>query len=227
MKKIITLSLLLTFSSAYSANNSQNQTIYSMNANEAIQFINKQKKFIITFIGFSGAGYEDKNEMLAYARKELKEHLEHHGLENTIVSIGATAEGIGEVYPLAKEMGFNTLGIVSSEAKKYNVPLSISADIVIYVTDSYWGGFLPEKQNTLSPTSQIVVNTADKVIAIGGGAVGRDEMLSSIQSGKNWSFYFAEMNRLKAINSAHSKNLAPPDDFSGETFRGLYEKGYL
>ena len=36
----------------------------------------------------------------------------------TIVNIGATPEGIGAVYELAKRRGFVTTGIISTQAKK-------------------------------------------------------------------------------------------------------------
>ncbi|WP_186644214.1 hypothetical protein [Fluviispira vulneris] len=198
-----------------------------MDVSEATNFIKKQNMFIVTFIGYSGAGYEDKTAMLALAKTELEELLISHRLEDTHVCIGATADGIGEIYPLAKSMGFKTLGIVSSEAIKYKESLSNSVDTVIYVKDNSWGGFIPGNPSTLSPTSEVIVNTSDQVIAIGGGAVGRDELLSFIQTGKNWKFYFAEMNHKNTIKTACKKNLPRPIDYSGETYRGLYEKGYF
>jgi transaldolase len=48
----------------------------------------------------------------------------------TIVNIGATPEGIGAVYELAKRRGFTTTGIVSTQAKKYDAELSPCVDYV-------------------------------------------------------------------------------------------------
>ncbi len=51
--------------------------------------------------------------LLASAAAVLAEHAPAH----TWVNIGATAPGIGALYPLARQMGFGTLGIVSSLAR--------------------------------------------------------------------------------------------------------------
>jgi hypothetical protein len=44
--------------------------------------------------------------------------IDRHDPDRTLVSIGATAEGIGAVYALARSRGFSTLGIVSSLARE-------------------------------------------------------------------------------------------------------------
>jgi hypothetical protein len=57
-----------------------------------------------------------------------------------LVNIGATAEGIGAVYDIAKQKGFTTMGIVSTLARDEGVALSRCVDYVFYVKDSTWGG---------------------------------------------------------------------------------------
>ena len=49
--------------------------------------------------------------------------LDEVDLKTTIVN-GATAEGIGEVYEIAKHRRFLTTGIVSTQARDQHVPLS-------------------------------------------------------------------------------------------------------
>jgi hypothetical protein len=132
----------------------------------------------------------------------------------TIVNIGATPEGIGAVYELAKRKGFITTGIVSTQAKKYNVALSPCVDYVFYVHDDTWGGFL-RGSDRLSPTSSAMVENSDVLIGIGGGEVGRDELLAAKHSGKEVRFIPADMNHQKALEKAQKKGLPAPTSFDG------------
>ena len=114
-------------------------------------FFADENKTVVTFVGYSGAGYEDKAAMFAEAGRIL----DGFDASKTIVNIGATPEGIGAVYQLAKRRGFVTTGIVSTQAKAYNAKLSPCVDYVFYVEDASWGGFL-EGSDRLSPTSQAI-----------------------------------------------------------------------
>lgn len=173
-------------------------------------FFKSQKKEVITFVGYSGAEYEDKMAMLEKAGLILDEF----DASKTIVNIGATAEGIGAVYELAKRKGFVTTGIVSSQAKKYNAALSPCVDYVFYVEDDSWGGFL-KGCDRLSPTSDAMVENSDVLIGIGGGEVGRDELLAAKHSGKEVRFIPADMNHQKAREKAQKKGLPAPTSFGG------------
>jgi hypothetical protein len=182
------------------------------------RFFAAEKKAVVTFIGYSGAGYEDDAAMLQQAEGILD------GLDvsSTIVNIGATAVGIGAVYELAKGRGFTTTGIVSTQARKYRAALSPCVDYVFYVEDASWGGFM-EGSDRLSPTSAAMVENSDVLIGIGGGEVGRDELMAARRSGKEVRFIPADMNHQKAREKASKKELPVPTDFSGaasELFRG-------
>ncbi len=72
---------------------------------------------VLTFLGYSGAGYENMELMIEQATRIL----EQFDPEKTMVNIGATPEGIGAVYEVAKRKGFTTAGIVSTQAKAANV----------------------------------------------------------------------------------------------------------
>ena len=76
-------------------------------------FFESQNKDVITFVGDSGAEYEDKTAMLEKAGRILEEF----DSSKTIVNIGATPEGIGAVCELAKRRGFTTTGIIKKRAR--------------------------------------------------------------------------------------------------------------
>ena len=115
-----------------------------------------------------------------------------------MINIGATASGIGAVYPLAKAMGFTTTGIVSSLAAKHIENISEAVDHVCFVSDTQWGGKLAGS-NQLSPTSQAMVACSDVMVAIGGGEVTRDELTAGRALGRPVYFYPAEVSHQQLI----------------------------
>jgi hypothetical protein len=157
---------------------------------------------VLTFLGYSGAEYENRPAMLEQATRIL----DKFDPKTTIVNIGATAEGIGAVY--------ETAGIVSTQAKENNVKLSPCVDIVFYVKDSTWGGFMPGTEK-LSSTSTAMVQNSDVIVAIGGGEVARDELIVAKRSGKKTQFIPADMNHRIARERAQKKRQPAPTDFRG------------
>ena len=188
----------------------QGADIRHASQDEIRQFFAAQGKTVITFLGYSGAGYEDPDAMLEAAKAELS----RHDPDTSLVNIGVTPDGIGQVYPLAKSMGFTTTGIVSTQAQKYEASESDSVDFGFYVEDATWGGFLDGSEE-LSPTSRAMVENSDIVVAIGGGEVARDEITAARRLGKQVSYVPAEMNHAIAINKARKKSLPEPTDFRG------------
>lgn len=180
---------------------------------EVKNFFDQRGKTVITFVGYSGAGYEDVYRMLEGAQRVLAVH----SPKKAIVNIGATSEGIGAVYDLAKEMGFDTTGIVSTQAREYQANISPHVDKVFFVADVSWGGFLDDSE-TLSPTSRAMVDCSDIVIGIGGGEVSRDEMIAARREGKTVLYIAADMNHKTAIEKARKKGLPDPTDFRGAAF---------
>lgn len=169
-------------------------------------FFKGKKMRVLTFVGYSGAEYENKTVVLEQATRIL----DQYELKKTIVNIGATAEGIGAVYEAAKRKGFLTTGIVSTQAKDNEVALSPCVDIVFYVKDATWGGLLSGTES-LSPTSQAMVENSDVIVAIGGGEVARDELIAAKRSGKEAQFIPADMDHQKA----RKKGQPAPSDFHG------------
>lgn len=173
-------------------------------------FFESKKMRVLTFLGYSGAEYEDKTAMLAHAAQIL----DKFDPKTTIVNIGATAEGIGAVYEAAKRRDFLTAGIVSTQARENEVALSPCVDIVFFVKDAGWGGFVAGTER-LSPTSRAIVENSDVIIAIGGGDVARDELIAARQSGKHVQFIPADMNHQIARDKALRKAQPAPTDFRG------------
>ena len=165
---------------------------------------------VLTFLGYSAAEYENKAAMLEEATRILDEF----DPRAMIVNIGATPEGMGAVYEIAKQKGFLTTGIVSTQAKENNVKLSRCVDVVFYVRDATWGGFTPGTER-LSPTSTAMVENSDVIVAIGGGEVSRDELIAAKRLGKKVQFIPADMNHEIARERARQRGQPAPTDFRG------------
>jgi len=185
-------------------------TVQTAAPQEIKRYFEQSGMRVLTFAGYSGAGYEDADRMI----REVTAILERYDPKTTIVNIGATADGIGAVYPLARKKGFRTTGIVSTQARDNNVPLSPFVDRVFFVPDETWGGFIAGTRR-LSPTSLAMVESSDVMVAIGGGDVTRDELTAAKELGKEVRFIAADMNHQKAIDTARRKGAPAPTAFRG------------
>ena len=173
-------------------------------------YFKDQRKSVLTLLGYSAADYEDKAALITRATAILD------GLDpkTTIVNIGATTDGIGVVYELAKQKGFTTSGIVSTQAREAKAMISPCVDIVFFVKDASWGGFVKGTEN-LSPTSAAMVEVSDRLVAIGGGEVTRDELVAAKRAGKDVQFIAADMNHAIARERALKRGQPVPTDFRG------------
>jgi hypothetical protein len=187
-------------------------------------FFKGRRKTVLTFAGFSGAGYEEPERMLALAADALDDA----DPATTIVNAGATTDGIGAVYELAKARGFETAGVVSTQAIEHDEPISTFVDHVFFVLDKSWGGFL-EDGETLSPTSACMVAVSDVMVAIGGGAVARDELLEARRRSKKIVVHAADMNHETARKKAEKRGRPEPTDFRGAATEALaqYQPNWL
>jgi hypothetical protein len=182
---------------------------WSMTPEETIAFFKSQQKLVLTFLGYS-VDYQYKQAMLNIVREVLSEY----SPQTTLVNIGATKGGIGAAYSLAKSMGFETAGIVSSEAIQYSNTISNAVDHVCFIEDKQWGGTLPNSSE-LSPTSKAMVASSDVLVAIGGNDVARDELIAGQAQGKLIQYFPAEMNHDTAIQRAKEQGLPVPESFMG------------
>lgn len=186
---------------------------------QVIEALRSQPKKIVVFTGYSGTGYQDEDAMLRYAEAALAKL----DPDETLISIGATAEGIGAVYKLAKDRGFKTIGIVSSQARHQKVPLATCVDQVFFVRDAQWGGYI-SGTTTLSPTSQAIVASGNVFIGIGGGNAARDELLEARSLKKQVIFQPADMNHRLFRDRAAAKGEPEPTDFRGTAHVALMPK---
>ena len=182
---------------------------WNMTPEEAVSFIRQRGKTVLTFYGYSGMGYEDEHAMLQTARHILKQYLP----EKTLVLIGATESGIGVVYRVAKALGFETAGIVTSLALEYG-GFSAAVDHICFIKDTQWGGLLPNSSE-LSPTSRAMVDSSDILVAIGGNDISRDELLEGKKLGKPVQYFPADMNHERMNRRAERIGEPPPESFSG------------
>jgi hypothetical protein len=183
--------------------------VHVADPNAAIEAIRGMGRRIVTFAGFSGGGYEDPmrvSNLLADFLAELD-----HG--SVIVCSGATADGIGAVYPIARVRGFATIGIVSAVAEAEHACLSDAVDTIYVIEDKDWGG--RRSDGTLSPTSAAMVAAADEIIAIGGGDITCDEIEAAIAAHKPVRYVAADMNHAAAREKARRKGEPDPEDFKG------------
>ncbi len=178
-------------------------------ADAAISHIRGAGRSVVTFVGFSGAGYEDA---LAVERAIAKV-LADLNPASVLISAGATPDGIGAVYPLAKKRGFATIGVVSAIAEKEGVRFSPDVDTIFVVADATWGGM--NADGKLSPTSSVMVGASDEMVAIGGGEIARDEIAAAMAMGKKVRYIEADMNHAVAIRKANDLRQPVPDDFRG------------
>jgi hypothetical protein len=182
---------------------------WEMAPEEVIRFFESLNKAVLTFYGYS-VEYQYKQAMLNIVREFLSEY----STQNTLVNIGATVGGLGAAYPLIKSMGFETTGIVSSQALAYPEAISDAVDHVCFVKDEQWGGKLPNSHE-LSPTSKAMVACSDILVAIGGNDIARDELLEGQARGKPVYYYPAEMEHEAAIQRAKEMGAPMPTSFMG------------
>ena len=186
---------------------------------EAVSAVRGRKRTVVTLLGYSDADYENREAML----KTAGSILDKFDPRTAIVTIGATPSGVGAVYQVAKQRGFETAGIVSTLAQQEKVALSPCVDLVFYVNDTQWGGVV-EGTDRLSPTSLAMVNASDHVFAIGGGEVSRVEYLAAQRAGKPATFVAADMNHAIARKRAASRGQPPPTDFRGALGAALAQR---
>jgi len=184
---------------------------WEMSADDAMAFMKSLNKTVITFFGYSGSGYENDNAMLDVVSRILLSN----SPESALVNIGATSEGLGKAYKLAKSMGFTTTGIVSSLALEYPESISEYVDHVCFIKDTHWGGRMSDSDE-MSPTSKAMVQCSDLMIGIGGNAISRDELLYGKELGKPVKFFAAEVNHEWSLHRARTRNQPDPEHFLGD-----------
>lgn len=163
---------------------------------------------VITLSGFSGQGYQNEARML----RKVSNLLSKHDPRTAVVNIGATGDGIGAAYGLAKKLGFSTAGVVSSNAE--NSWISKDVDFTVKVKDQSWGGV--DSKGKLTPTSKAMVAVSHQYIMIGGGEVAAHEGIAAKRVGKKVRHILADANHEKVIAKALNAGKPAPTTFRGE-----------
>ncbi len=90
-------------------------------------------KRVLVLGGYSGLGYEKPTKLKIEIKKRLIQEIEQVGKDNVVLVSGATSDGIGVCYDVAKKLGVKTYGIVSEEARQYGVDKN--CDVTFFVPD--------------------------------------------------------------------------------------------
>ncbi|QBF25465.1 hypothetical protein EXN22_07065 [Pseudomonas tructae] len=130
----------------------------------------------LVFVGYSALGYADLPGMRQKAQAIIEKALAEHP-EGINVVIGATKDGIGEIYELVQDKAdlkekVTLLGIVSAAAREWGV--AIEEENVAFVEDpgNTWQVKSAEGYSyTLYPAQK-----NGELLAMGGGAVALEEL---------------------------------------------------
>jgi hypothetical protein len=149
-----------------------------VSADEAVRAIRRSARGVVhALFGYSALGYEYPDVMLQTVRQDLV----RLDPETTSVLIGATKEGIGAGYKVARELGFTTLGLVSSKSIAYGGEYSPYVDTIVVVEDTSWGGL--DKAGRPTPTTQAFIGASDSFASYGGGDITKATLALARQKG--------------------------------------------
>ena len=180
-------------------------------ASEIIEKVRAKNKYVHTLFGYSRLGYEDEKEVMG----SIKDELSQLDPASTLICIGATEEGIGGAYKIAKELGFPTIGIVSTQALTYSGKFSENADQIYIVNDTNWGGYIPGTL-TLTEATRAFLGVSDFISAYGGGQNTAVTLEHAKKLGIKTSYHPAEMNH--EIAKREAGDAGEGIDFKGAAF---------
>jgi hypothetical protein len=175
-------------------------------ADEVITQVKALGKKVYTLFGYSALDYEDKEAVFG----AIKAELEKLDPAAWVVNIGATEEGIGGAYKIAKDLGFTTIGIVSTQALSYSGNFSPYVDNIYIVNDPNWGGFVPGTDR-LTEATKAYLGVSDAIAAYGGGENTAVTLREAKKLSIPLSFTPADMKHEKALKQARGKEV----DFKG------------
>lgn len=170
-----------------------------LNVNAAIRRIHRvdfPDMKIHSLFGYSALEYEHPDEL----EETIVHDLEAFDPGETAIAIGATPYGIGRMYPIIKELGFQTLGIVASKALGLSEEAAEGVDKIVVVKDTNWGGYRYSEmtKGLLSPTTRVFVGASDSIAAYGGGGITAVTLEEARRRGKPVSFTPFQMNHFIA-----------------------------
>lgn len=139
-----------------------------------------KNKHILVFSGFSQLGYRDIPSLEKALNEIISNAIQDHGINHLCVAAGATSEGIGRVYEIAKSWNIATLGIVSEQAKSNASSTAKNCDEVIYVPDptGSWKTLDNEGKSYMVyvATKKESISRTGEFLAFGGGKITLSEL---------------------------------------------------
>jgi hypothetical protein len=184
-----------------------------MKADEIIELVKGLNKKVYTIFGYSALGYEDIEGL----EKAVRTDLEVLGRDEYIINIGATEEGIGQMYKVAKEMGFKTIGVVSTQALSYSGRFSDYVDSIYIVNDDFWGGLVPGTTK-LTETTKTYLGVSDIIAAYGGGQNTAITLKFAQELGISTTFKDFDMNHALAEKVSKGQ----PAQYKGDAYFSLH-----
>ncbi len=169
-----------------------------------------------SLFGYSGLDYEDPKSL----EQTIIEDLKYIDPEETAIAIGATPYGIGRMYPILKDLGYFTVGIVASTAVGRNEPCAEGVDKIVVVKDNGWGGYRYSgaTNGLLSPTTRVFVGASDSVAAYGGGSITVVTLEEMQRREKSWTYRPFDMNHKIADMSSGQKGETNHVDYRGPAY---------
>lgn len=184
-----------------------------------VQAVRAGGQRVLTFGGYGELGYEDEAAVLALARRELQAHDPRRTCvaTGTLLTRGFQA-GITIVYPLARALGFRTLGIHPSVALADPARWRIApgVDDALYVEDTTWGGC--DAAGRPSPTLRALLAVTGRFVAIGGGEHTAQELQAFRAAGCEVAVHPARMHRATMERWTRAQGL-PLRDLEGAAWQ--------
>ena len=190
----------------------QQEATDPMKSEETIALIKGLNKKVYSLFGYSALGYEDTQRL----EEAIKRDLEPLSREEYVINIGATEEGIGMAYRVAKNMGFKTIGVVSTQALSYSGRFSDFVDSIYIVNDDYWGGIVPGT-NTIAETTKAFLGVSDFISAYGGGENTAVTLKFAKEQGIPTKFEDFDMNHELADKVAKARGVQP-GNYKGQAY---------
>lgn len=136
-------------------------------------------KRVIVFGGFSGLGYENIDELKSTIKNRIEKDIEKYGKDNIAVVAGATGDGIGVCYEIAKSLNIATYGIVSEAGKEWGADKYCDKTFFVPDPNGTWQ-VLNEKGSSYMVD---IANNNGSLVYYGGGEVAVSEIKEAKQRG--------------------------------------------
>lgn len=182
-------------------------------AAEVIRQIKELGKRVVSLFGYSYLEYETPGAVLA----QIEERLRTFDPATTAITIGATSEGIGAAYRVAKKLGFTTLGVVSTLALNYSGHFADDVDRIFVVNDDKWGGYVPGTDKPVA-TTEAFLSASDEIHAFGGGDITATTLKEARKRGIPFSYTPADMNHAKADQDRAAGRAYDATGYKGSAF---------